>query len=80
MKKIVVDADKCFGCGACVSICNKVFDFSDDGVAFTKENENIIDNMDEDVKDEALDALEGCPASAIKEEEIDDSLEGEKAA
>lgn len=71
MKKIIVDPDKCFGCGACVGICNKVFDFSDEGYAFSKEDENIVENMDEEVKDEALDALEGCPAGAISEVEVE---------
>lgn len=69
MKKIIVDPDKCFCCGACVSTCSKVFDFSDEGYAFTKENENIIENMDEETKNDALDALEGCPVSAIEEVE-----------
>lgn len=76
MKKIVVDDELCIRCGACVSICDKVFQFSEEGYAETKEEENIIENMDEEVKEDALDALEGCPTGAIKE--VDD--EEEKAA
>lgn len=71
MKKIVVDENKCICCGACCSICSEVFEFSDEGHAETKEDNNILDNMSEDVKDDALDALEGCPTSAIKEIEIE---------
>lgn len=80
MKKIVVDPDRCIRCGACVSICDKVFDFSDDGPAMSKEENNILDEMDEKVKDDALDALEGCPTSAIQEVEVEEVEEEKKAA
>lgn len=77
MKKIVVDDELCIRCGACVSICDKVFQFSEEGHAETKEEENIIENMDEEVKEDALDALEGCPTGAIKE--VDDEEEAKAA-
>ena len=67
MKKIVVEPERCIRCGACVSMCGEVFDFSDEGYAVTKEENNILDKMDENIKDDALDALEGCPTSAIVE-------------
>lgn len=81
MKKIVVDPERCIRCGACVSICDEVFDFSEEGFAITKEENNILDKMEENVKDDALDALEGCPTGAIKEIEEnknikDDAFEG----
>jgi len=75
MKKIIVDNDLCIGCGACVGICDKVFEFSDEGIAQSKEDINIIDEMDEETKDDALDALEGCPVSAIKEVEVEEEKE-----
>lgn len=71
MKKIIVDPDRCIRCGACVSMCDSVFQFSDEGYAETKEENNILDEMEENVKDDALDALEGCPTGAIKEEETE---------
>ena len=48
MKKIIVDNDLCIGCGACVGICDKVFEFSDVGIAQSNEDINIIDEMDEE--------------------------------
>lgn len=72
MKKIIVDEDVCIRCGACVSMCDKVFEFAEEGFAQAKENENIIDEMDEQTKEDALDALEGCPTSAIKEIEVEE--------
>ncbi len=72
MKKIIVDNDLCIRCGACVGICDKVFEFSDDDdIVKSKEGNNILDEMDEQTKDDALDALEGCPVGAIKEIEED---------
>lgn len=31
MKKIIVDDEKCIGCGACVAIDSEHFDFNEDG-------------------------------------------------
>lgn len=64
MKKIIVNSN-CIGCGACTSFCD-VFKFNDEGLATTEENKNIIDNMDEETKENAMDALENCPVSAIE--------------
>ncbi len=76
MKKIIVDNDLCIRCGACVGICDRVFEFTDEGIVESKEGHNLLDEMDDETKDDALDALEGCPVSAIQE--ID--AEEEKAA
>ena len=70
MKKIIVNSN-CIGCGACTSFCD-VFKFNDEGLATADENKNIIDNMDEETKENAMDALENCPVSAI--EIIDEEL------
>lgn len=68
MKKIKVNEDICISCGACVAICNEVFEFNDDMKASTIDGNNDLDKMDDNTKDDALDALEGCPVSAIFEE------------
>lgn len=60
MKKVVVDKDKCIGCGACVGIASDTFDFDDDGLS------KVIDS---NVTDEAKDACESCPTDAISIEE-----------
>ena len=59
--KLRVDEDICIGCGACQAICPKVFDV--DGVAKV-----VVDEISEEVKDDAIDAMEGCPVAAIVEE------------
>lgn len=57
--KMTVDKNACIGCGACVGTCDKVFGF-DDNYA-----EVIVDEIPEDLKESAMDALEGCPVDAI---------------
>ncbi len=70
MEKIVVDQDLCICCGACVSICDEVFDFTEQGdTAKTTEGKNILDNLDENIKENALEAKDSCPVGAIKIEE-----------
>ena len=62
--KVKVNENKCIGCGSCVSITDsKIFDFNDDGKAYTKEEEIKEENI-ESVKT----AIEYSPTSAIEEQ------------
>ena len=70
MEKIKVDQEKCIGCGACTAIASEVFSFNDDGLAEANEEKNILDNMEEEVKNDCIDALEGCPVNAIYKENV----------
>lgn len=60
--KVKVNKDLCMGCGACQAIAADVFEIDDDGLATTK-----VDEVSEDIKEDVIDALEGCPTSAIEE-------------
>ena len=60
--KLVVDKDICIGCGACQAICPNVFEIDEDGLAVS-----IVDEVDEENTEDAIDAKEGCPVNAIKE-------------
>ncbi len=62
--KFKVDKDTCIGCGACEAICDEVFEITDDGYAVAKD-EKITDD---EVKEKAISAMEGCPTEAIHEE------------
>ena len=57
--KMTVDKNACIGCGACVGTCDKVCGFEDNYA------EVIVDEIPEDLKEDAMDALEGCPVDAI---------------
>lgn len=62
--KVTVDQNICLGCGACQAIAPDVFEINDDGVA-----QAIVDEVPKDFMEDATDAIEGCPVSAIKTEE-----------
>lgn len=58
-----VDQDTCIGCGLCVTTAPDVFEMNDEGKAYavadtTEENQATV-----------LEAIDGCPVSAIREEE-----------
>mgnify|MGYP001589287530 CR=1 FL=1 len=58
-KMVSVDKEKCIGCGACVSVCEDVFDMVDGKAVVKKGKENVKLPC---VKD----AVETCPVEAIK--------------
>ncbi len=65
MKNILkVDQEVCIGCNMCVDICPKLFKLNDE-----YKSECIVDNVEEDLKDEAIEARDACPVSAITLEE-----------
>lgn len=69
MEKVKVNDEACIGCGACTAIASDVFRFNDEGFAESIEENNVLDNMEEDLKNDVIDALEGCPTNAIYKEE-----------
>lgn len=61
--KVKVDKNLCIGCGACQAIEPSIFKLDDeDGLATAKDVE-----ITDDIKENVMDALEGCPTSAISE-------------
>lgn len=60
--KMEVDQDLCISCGACVDTCPEVFDWNSDD----KANVTVAEIPSEQ-EDQAQEAMEGCPTSAIKE-------------
>lgn len=59
--KVKVDEKKCIGCGACVAICPKNFDFNDEGLS-------VVINAEE-ITEETREAVDACPVCAIEVEE-----------
>lgn len=60
--KLSVDKNICIGCGACQAICPDVFEIEEDGLA------NVKGQINDETKEDAIDAKEGCPVGAIIEE------------
>ncbi len=59
MKKIIVDDEKCIGCGACIAIDSEHFDFNEDGLSEAIFHENLE-------SDNLQNAISSCPVNAIK--------------
>lgn len=68
--KLVVDKDICIGCGACAAICPDVFEIDEDGLAVS-----VVNEINEEVMEDAIDAKEGCPVNAIKEDVAEDATD-----
>ena len=56
--KVLVDKEKCIGCGACESVCGEVF-YIKDGKAHVKAGAGNTD------KECVKEAKESCPVDAI---------------
>ena len=61
--KIKVNEEACIGCGACFAAAEEIFEMTDAGLSHVK-----VDVVPEDKKEKAINAMEGCPTSAIVEE------------
>jgi ferredoxin len=70
MERVRVNKDACIGCGACQAIAPDVFSLNDEGYA-----EAIKGKIPEDLVNDAIDALESCPTSAIEEVADEDEEE-----
>lgn len=64
MPSVSVDANKCIGCGLCVSLCPEIFEFGDDNKSHVKKVDAKAFKKC-DVKNTA----DSCPVSAIKYKE-----------
>lgn len=60
MEKIILDQEKCIGCGACCTIAKENFTYNDEGKA------SVINDK---VTDKAKQAINACPTKAISIEE-----------
>ncbi len=67
--KLKVNQDVCIGCGACQAIAPDVFEINDEGFAQTK-----VEEIPEEALNDAIDAKEGCPVSAIYEPTATDEV------
>lgn len=56
--KLFVNKEACIGCGACVAIDSKHFDFDEDGYSEVISNEDIENN-------DTANAISSCPTNAI---------------
>lgn len=65
MKRVVVDKNKCLGCGTCVALCPEIFELGEDGKARVKQKNQETEKL----KNEIQEAIEACPVQAISHEQ-----------
>lgn len=68
MAKIILEREKCIGCGSCAAICPKYFEMKDEGkssVIGAARNEKGDDELETEKVECAESAAEACPAQCI---------------
>ncbi|SDL65321.1 ferredoxin [Sediminibacillus halophilus] len=66
-KFTLVDPETCIACGACGAAAPDIFDYDDEGIAFSRlDNNQGITPVSFQLKDDLEDACEGCPTESIK--------------
>ena len=68
MPKIVLEREKCIGCGSCAALCDKYFKLADDGKSqLLDSEENTEGNYELEVEEIgcARQAADGCPVQII---------------
>ncbi|MGG0474931.1 ferredoxin [Priestia aryabhattai] len=66
-KYTIVDKDTCIACGACGATAPDIFDYDEEGIAFvTLDSNKGRSSVPNELEDDVLDAVEGCPTESIK--------------
>lgn len=66
MPKIILERDKCIGCGSCYAICEDYFEMEDDGKSHIKgANKTEVEELETDDLKCAERASEACPVQCI---------------
>ncbi len=72
--KVWIDQDLCTGDGLCEEICPDVFTLLDDGLAYVKQDGNVLNEpggaaglavVPSDLEDSVVEASEECPGECI---------------
>lgn len=69
MAKIILEREKCIGCGSCVAVCPKYFELADDGKSHIKDSVKDEKTSKEELEVEKIEcaesATEACPVQCI---------------
>jgi len=71
MSKIILEKEKCIGCGTCSVVCPSFFEMGGDGRANLKEGVEKEKVLEKEVSDTgcANEAMQSCPVGCIHVEE-----------
>lgn len=65
MAKIILEREKCIGCGSCQALCPKYFEIGKDGKSTLKNKKNNKSEMEIEKIECAKDAADACPVKII---------------
>jgi len=69
MSKIIIEREKCIGCGNCEAVCPKYFKLIDDGkstiVGGQRDSKTNIDELEVSSLECAQTAADSCPVQCI---------------
>lgn len=67
--RIILEREKCIGCGSCAALCPKHFEISDGGKSSIKkakrDSKTNIDELEVEKPECATEAADSCPVQAI---------------
>jgi len=73
MPKIILEREKCIGCGSCQALCPKFFELVDDGKSSIKNGKRDQKTGNDELEIKKLEciqeAADSCPVQAIHIEE-----------
>ncbi|MDX8046092.1 ferredoxin [Gracilibacillus sp. S3-1-1] len=62
-----IDKETCIACGVCGATAPEVFDYDDEGVAYSILDDNKGEMIvPEELEEDVLDAHESCPTESVK--------------
>ncbi|MEK7658989.1 MAG: ferredoxin [Patescibacteria group bacterium] len=66
MSKIILEREKCIGCGSCEAVCPLYFELIADGKSHIKgANEKAVEELEVEKIECATSAVEVCPVQCI---------------
>lgn len=66
-KYVIVDRETCISCGACAASAPDLFDYDDEGLAFSLLDQNKGHTpVPEELLEDLADAFDGCPTESIR--------------
>ncbi|MFC6332027.1 ferredoxin [Paenibacillus septentrionalis] len=73
-KYVLIEKDRCIGCGGCVAVAPHIFKFDVEGYAevhyMEDNNRGITPIEDAEHIIDLLDAVDGCPTIAVKMQDV----------
>ena len=66
-KYTIVDMDTCIACGACGAAAPDIYDYDDEGIAYSMLGNNEgTEEVEQALEEDVLDAHEGCPTESVR--------------